>query len=202
MSSVPHFQPISVADYLAGEETAKRKHEYVEGLVYAMAGATNAHNRIATNGTIVLGAQLRGKSCQVFNSVTTVRVRQTRGTRFYYPDITVACRLNPPQNTFQDAPVVIVEVISDSTRRADENEKREAYLSIDSLAVYILAEPSSAAAIVYRRIDSGFDRELYLGHDAIIELPEIDCRLALADLYEHVEFPAPLSDDEEHDDRD
>lgn len=199
MSSVQHHQPISVDAYLSGEQTAKRKHEYVEGVIYAMAGATNAHNRIATNGTVILGGQLRGKSCQVFNSDTKVRVRLSRGTRFYYPDTLVACRLNPPTDTFQDAPVVIIEVISESTRRPDENEKQEAYLSIDSLCVYILVEQGSAAAVVHRRIDSGFARETYLGHDAIIPLPEIDCQLALSDLYENVEIRPERTDDDEYD---
>lgn len=199
MSTVRQSDPISIAAYLSGEETATRKHEYVEGVVYAMVGATNAHNRIATNGTGALHAQLRGKPCQVFNSDTKVRVRLARGTRFYYPDASVVCRLNPQNDTFQDAPVVIIEVVSESTRRTDENEKREAYLSIDSLCVYILVEQATAGVVVYRRTDSGFERETYVGHDAVLPLPEIDCELRLADLYENVEFPPPRSDDDESD---
>ena len=199
MSTASHHQPISVSDYLHGEQAATRKHEYVDGVVYAMVGATNAHNRIATNGTVTVGGQLRGKPCQVFNSDTKIRVRQARGTRFYYPDVSVVCRLNPASDTFQDAPAVIVEVISDSTRRTDEHEKREAYLSIHSLCVYILVEQSAAAAIVYRRVDSGFDREMYLGLEAVIPLPEIECALSLADLYENVEFPETVGDDESED---
>jgi len=197
MSTVPHHEPISVADYLDGEQTAKRKHEYVEGVVYAMVGATNAHNRIATNGTGALYAQLRGKPCQVFNADTKICVRLARGTRFYYPDALVVCRLNPPSDTFQEAPVVILEVISESTRRTDEYEKREAYLLIGTLCAYILAEQATAAAVVYRRTDSGFARETYGGLDAVIPLPEIGCELPLADLYDGVEFPPPRSDEDE-----
>jgi hypothetical protein len=77
-----------------------------------------------------------------------------------------------------------------------ELEKRDAYLSIDSLCVYILLEQSAATAIVDRRMDSGFQRETYLGHEAAIPLPEIECHRALADLYEHVEFPPAVSNDE------
>ena len=175
---------------------AKRKHEYVDGVVYAMVGATNAHNRIATNGTVALGTQLRGKSCQVFNSDTKVRIRLAHGTRFYYPDVSVVCRPNPLGDTFHDAPVAIIEVISESTRRTDEYEKREAYLSIDSLYVYILVEPSVAAALVYRRGDSGFQREAYVGLEAVIPLSEIQCELRLAELYENVEFPPPAAGDD------
>jgi Uma2 family endonuclease len=184
MSTAPHYQPISVRDYLRGEEIARHKHEYVEGVVYAMVGGTNAHNRIATNGVGVLHAQLRGKSCQVFNSDTRIRVRAARGTRFYYPDVSVVCRLNPGGDTYQGAPVVIVEVISESTGEPMSWRKRDAYLSIDSLCVYILLEQSAATAIVDRRMDSGFQRETYLGHEAAIPLPEIECHLALADVYD------------------
>ncbi len=196
MSSAPDYQPISVRDYLAGELAAKRKHEYVDGNVYAMVGAINAHNRIATNATGVLGSQLRGRRCQVFNSDTKVRVRLPLGTRFYYPDLSVVCQPNPPGDTFHDAPVVILEVVSESTRRTDEYEKREAYLSIDSLCVYVLVEQSAASALVYRRSDSGFERETYIGLDVVIALSEIECDLPLADLYEQVEFSSATPDEQ------
>ena len=188
MSTARQKQPVSVADYLSGEQNALCKHEYVEGDVYAMVGATNTHNRIATNGTGSLHSQLRGRTCQVFNSDTKIRVRQTRGTRFYYPDLSVVCRVNPAGDTYQDEPVVIVEVISESTRRTDEYEKRESYLSINSLQVYIRVEQTSAAAVVDRRVDSGFEREVYVDLDTVIPLPEIECQLPLAELYEKVEF--------------
>lgn len=191
MSTARHFQPVSVGDYLAGEEIARRKHEYVDGTVYAMVGGTVAHSLIASNATGMLHAQLRGRDCQVFNSDIKIRIRQDRGTRFYYPDVSVVCEPNPPGDLYHDAPVVIVEVLSDSTRRLDEYEKREAYLSIGSLRLYVLVEQSMAAALVYRRVGNGFERETYAGLSAVIPLPEIDCRLALADLYEHVEFPPP-----------
>lgn len=196
MSTVPLHQPVSVRDYLYGEQTAKHKHEYVEGVVYAMVGATNAHNRIATNATGLLFAQLRGKSCQVFNSDTKIRVRLPRGTRFYYPDVSVVCRPNPAGDTFHDAPVVIVEVLSAATRRTDEYEKREAYFAIETLCVYLLVEPATAAVLVYRRGDSGFQRETYLGLDGVIPLPEIHSELSLAELYEHVAL-SPCQAEEE-----
>lgn len=195
MTTASHFQPITVRDYLDGERDARRKHEFVAGDIYAMAGGTVQHNRIASNATGALYAQLRGKQCQVFNSDMKVRVRLSSGTRFYYPDLSVVCHPNEAGEVFQDAPVVIVEVISDSTRRTDEYEKREAYLSIDSLCAYVLVEQNSASALVYRRGDSGFDREIYEGLDAVIQLPEIDCELKLADVFEQVEFLPVQPDD-------
>lgn len=197
MSTASRFQPIQVCDYLQGEINAKRKHEYVDGVVYAMAGGTVTHNRIASNATVLLGMQLRGRRCEVFNSDMKVRVRQTHGTRFYYPDASVVCTPNPPSDSFHDAPVVVIEVISEVTRRVDEYEKREAYLSIGALCVYILIEQATAAALVYRRADSGFSRETYIGNEAIIPLPEIGCRIELADLYLNVELTAVVSEEGE-----
>jgi len=197
MSNASHPLPISVQDYLAGELIARRKHEFVDGVVYAMSGGTVTHSRIASNAVIAVGSQLRGKKCEVFNSDMKVRVRQSRGTRFYYPDLSVVCQPNPPTDTFQDAPVVIVEVLSESTRRVDQYEKREAYLSIDSLRVLILVEQSLPAATVYRRHDEGFDREVFNGLDATIPLPEINCQLPLTELFANVEFVPIANEDDE-----
>jgi Uma2 family endonuclease len=195
MSTAPRFQPISVRDYLDGEQRAKRKHEYVDGVVYAMVGGTVTHSRIASNATVALGLQLRGRRCQVFNCDIKIRTGQAGDTRFYYPDLSVVCQPNAPHDLYHDAPVVIVEVISESTRRIDEYEKRQAYLAIDALCVYLLVEHTDAAVLVYRRRDHGFERETYTGLDTVVPLPEIGCTLPLAELYENVEFPPPLSDE-------
>jgi Uma2 family endonuclease len=195
MSTVSKREPISTADYLSGELISPIKHEFVDGIVYAMSGATANHNRIATNSTVLIGMQLRGKRCQIFNSDMKVRVRQTRSTRFYYSDVSVDCQPGSGGDTFIDNPVVVVEVLSESTRRVDEYEKREAYLSINSLAVYILLEHNSMEALVYRRMDEGFSREVYASSDAVIALPEIDCELSLQEIYSQVEFITPSEEE-------
>jgi len=195
MSTAFRFQPISVHEYLLGEQTAQHKHEYVHGVVYAMAGGSVQHSRIASNATVSLGMQLRGQRCQVFNSDIKIRVRMSQGTRFYYPDMSVVCQPNADTDSFHDAPVVIVEVVSESTRRTDQYEKCEAYLTIPSLCVYVLVEQSSAAAHVYRRNDTGFDHEVYRGINAVIPLPEIKCELPLKDLSQNVEFEAVITDE-------
>lgn len=186
MSTALRFRPISVDEYLDGESRAQRKQEYVDGALYAMVGATNDHNRVATNVTGLLHAQLRGGRCEVFNADAKVRVRLPSGTRFYYPDASVVCQPNQPGDTFHDAPVVIIEMLSESTRRTDEHEKREAYAAIDSLLVYVLLEQDTAAAVVYRRGDAGFAREVFVGPEAVIPLAEVGCELRLADVYANV----------------
>ena len=91
---------------------------------------------------------------------------------------------------------MIVEVVSDSTRRVDEYEKREAYLSINSLIVYFLLEQNAAKALVYRRTDDGFVREVYHGLDTTIPLEEIQCLLSLNEVYTNVGFIPPSNEDE------
>lgn len=186
MSVAIQLRPVPIDEYLDGESRSERKHEYVDGVVYAMVGASNSHNRIATNVTGLLHARLRGSRCEVFNADAKVRVRLPSGTRFYYPDASVVCNPNRGEDTFHDAPVVIVEVLSESTRRTDEHEKREACAAIDSLLVYVLLEQEAAAAVVYRRGESGFAREVRAGFDAVISLEEVGCELRLADVYANV----------------
>ena len=188
MSTAERLNPISIDDYLAGEVVSRVKHEYVAGVVYAMVGARNVHNLIASNALVTLGMQLRGKRCRPFNSDTKVRIRLPSHTRFYYPDAMVVCQPNPQTDTFQDAPVVLIEVVSKGTRRFDEGEKRDAYLAIPSLATYILLEQESPAAVVYERGEQGFSARVYREPTSIIPLQEIDAELRFADVYDGVEF--------------
>lgn len=188
MTTPKHPHSISIADYLAGEEVSTVKHEYLGGTVHAMAGASNRHNAIAVSALLTLGSRLRGKPCQPFNSDTKVRIEFPDHTRFYYPDAMIVCQTNPDSDHYQDQPVVIIEVLSDSTRRADLGEKRDAYLTMPSLKVLLFVELETTEVTVFRRKSSGgFDIEHHTGLESTILLPEIDAALPLADLYERVE---------------
>jgi Uma2 family endonuclease len=186
---------LTVGDYLAAELVSPIKHEYLGGMVYAMAGGRNVHNTIAGNAFASFHTRLRGKSCQPFNSDTKIRIRLPTEVRFYYPDVSVVCRPNPPTDVFQDEPAVLVEVLSKSTRRIDEGEKKDAYVTIPSLAVYLLVEQEMAAVVAFRRTAQGFVREEYQGLEAVVPLDEIGASLPLAELYEAVQFePEPAED--------
>lgn len=195
MTAAQKLNLISVEDYLAGELVSPVKHEYLGGVVHAMAGARNVHNIIATNVLGSLHARLRGRKCRAFNSDTKIRIRLPTQLRFYYPDASVVCRQNPPDDSFQDEPAAIFEVLSKATRRIDNGEKKDAYLTIPSLDVYVLIEQELAAVVVYRRTAQGFVREEYLELDATIGLPEIEAELPLSEIYEAVEF-SPEADEE------
>lgn len=197
MTAAKKLDLISVEDYLAGELVSEVKHEYLGGVVYAMAGGKNLHNSIAGNVFATLHGKLRGSKCRPFNSDTKVRVRLPTQWRFYYPDCTVVCRQNPPDDSYQDDPVIIFEVLSKSTRRTDEGEKKDMYLTIPSLSVYALVEQELAKVIVYRRTETGFVPEVFEGLNAVIPLPEIDTELALAEIFADVQLEPEEIDEAE-----
>jgi Uma2 family endonuclease len=162
-----------------------------------MAGARNAHNLIASNIQGSLHGRLRGKRCRAYNSDTKVRVRLGNQVRFCYSDVPIICRSNPQQDSFQDEPAVIFEVNSRSTRRIDEGEKKDAYLTIPSLCAYALVEQETAAVLVFRRAKTGLVREVYEGMNAVVPLGEIETELPMSEIYDGVEFtPEPSPDGE------
>ncbi len=197
MTAAAKLQLVSVEDYLAAELVSQVKHEYLDGYVYAMAGARNLHNLIAGNVFAALHFRLRGQGCRPCNSDTKIRVKLPTHVRLYYPDVSVVCEPNPPNDSFQDCPALIVEILSKGTRRIDQGEKKDAYFAIPTLQAYVLFEQSSPAAIVYRRTDQGFVPESHQGLNAIISLEEIGTDLPLAEVYEDVQFAAEPDEDEE-----
>src|SRR5437588_113002 len=181
MSTATKLDLISVEDYLAAELISPIKQEYVDGCLYARSDERNLHNLIAGNSLGSVGRRLRGKPCRPFNSDTKIRIQLPRQVRFYYPDASVVCRPNPPTDSFQDEPAVLFEVLSHRTRRIDEGEKKDAYLTIPSLRVYVLLEQEIAAAVVFRRTEQGFVREVHEGQGAVIPLAEIEAALPLGE---------------------
>ena len=196
MTAAKKLHLVSVEDYLTGELSSTVKHEYLGGIVYAMAGGRNVNNMIKVNVLSRLRTRLRGSRCRPFDSDTKIRVQLPRQIRFYYPDASVICEPNAQEETFQDKPSALFEVLSRNTRRIDEGEKKEAFLTIPSLTVYILIEQDRAAATVHRRIEDGFASEVYEGLDAVIPLGEINVELPLSEVYDGVEFrPEPAEGD-------
>ncbi len=182
----PNF--VSVDDYLAAEELATIKSEYIDGWVRAMSGASNRHNKIKSNALGYLWSKLRDMPCNPFDSDTKIRIRNNASTKFYYPDLSVVCDENLPTEVFQDRPVLLIEVLSNSTRAIDLDEKLEAYLTIESLQWYILFEQHKPMAIMMCRTEKGFLRETVEGLDAAIDLPMLGLHLPLSEVYAGVDF--------------
>jgi Uma2 family endonuclease len=197
MSAADRLEPLNWETYLAGEEHAERKHEYVNGFVYAMAGGRIQHHRLASNVLTALSRRLGSGRCEAFNSDLKVRIRTENGVRFYYPDCTVVCEASDPDAVYVDNPVVVVEVMSRSTRRIDEGEKREGYLSLPSLAAYVLVDSERVGVAVWRRRDDEFKPESFVELSASVSLPEIGVELPLAEVYANVTWPVetPEGDD-------
>lgn len=189
MSAAEQIDRVSVEEYLAGEAQTPIKHEYVAGVVYAMAGAKNTHSIIAGNFLGVLHRKLIDHHCQPFTSDTKLRIKLSESdTRFYYPDGMVVCEESPRDETYQDKPIILAEVLSKSTRGIDTAEKLEAYQEIATLLLYLLVEQEEPRVVAYHRTERGFAKQLYMGLDATIPLPEMEADLPLAELYRRVEF--------------
>lgn len=156
MSSAKKPEFASVEDYLDQEQVALTKSEYVDGWVRGMTGGSVRHNIVKTNCLFHLKRQLLGQTCRPFDSDMKLRIRWGCETRFYYPDLQVVCESQPPTAVFQGLPVLIIEVLSPSTRQLDLDEKMRAYLRIPSLQCYVVLEQHQPEAIVMRRTDAEF----------------------------------------------
>jgi Uma2 family endonuclease len=189
MSALPQI-PWSGKEYLDYERKSDEKHEFVDGVVYAMTGASERHNLVVTNVVASLHGQLRKRPCRVYPSDMRVKIPDT-GT-YTYPDISIVCE--PPR--FEDDrhdtllnPVVIIEVLSPSTERYDRGKKFQHYRMLDSLQEYLLVAQDELHIEHYRRqADNQWLLTDTTHTDAAVELPVIACVLALADVYEKVDF--------------
>jgi Uma2 family endonuclease len=171
-------------DYLAGERVSQQKHEYLAGVIYAMAGTTIGHDRVAGNIFRSLGNQLSGRTCEAFSSDVKVRIRQNAAEFYYYPDVTVDCSGAANAELFAEEPRVIFEVMSPDTERVDRGEKLGNYQSLESLDVYALVDQFHIAVIVYRRTPDGWTMEFYTEKEDVLELPTIECALPMKAIYE------------------
>lgn len=174
----------SVEEYLAAERISLQKHEYLAGVIYAMAGTSLGHDRIANNIVRELGDQLRGKTCEVFSSDVKVRIRNKGAEFYYYPDATADCSRADDRAFFAEEPRVIFEVLSPETERIDRGEKLGNYQAIPSLDVYALVDQFHIAVTVYRRTGNDWAMQFLSEKTDVLDLPSIECALRLADIYD------------------
>jgi Uma2 family endonuclease len=182
---------MSYADFLVFEEKSLTKHEWLDGIVYDMSGGTIDHSRVKANVTIVLGIQLRGKRCCVFDSDLAIRVLATG--LLTYPDASVVCGLvetDPDNKNALTNPRVIVEVLSDSTEKYDRGEKFAHYRRIPSLAEYVLVSQHEPCIEVYRQTSPGnWDLAEKGLAGQTVTLKSLECALSVDEIYAN-----PLAD--------
>lgn len=177
---------ISVADYLAGEKISPIKHEYVEGEVYAMAGASDTHNMIVGDVYAAFLVHLRNSKCQPFFGDIKVRVISKV---YYYPDVLVSCEENPEDAHFRNNPILIIEVTSPSTKNIDRREKLLFYQQMPSVQEYAVVDQHKINIELHRRQPNGswityyFDKD-----DTEIEFQSIELTMPISEIYRRVRF--------------
>ena len=171
---------ISDEEYLQGELVSDVKHELIDGEVYAMAGVSKNHERIAGNVYRKLGNALENSPCEPFYSDVKVKV----GRNFFYPDAMVVCNDQTDNEYYTESPTILVEVLSKSTRRTDETIKRTAYQSIPTLQEFILIEQDFVDVEVCRRTDDWRSLHYFLGDRFTLE--SIGITLSVDEIYHRV----------------
>ncbi|HEY0386663.1 MAG TPA: Uma2 family endonuclease [Pyrinomonadaceae bacterium] len=176
---------LSIAEYLAGERDGAVRHEYVAGQVYAMAGASARHNRIALNIAGRLNDHLAGDECEAFMADMKIRVTPDL---FYYPDVVVTC--DPPggDSYFRTAPRLIIEVLSRTTERTDRHEKLAAYQACESVQEYALVSQEQMFVELHRRSADGWQTEIFTEPDAACTFHSVGLTLSLKEIYRNVSF--------------
>ena len=181
MATAAQLSIIREDDYLAGEKVSDIKYEYIDGYVYAMAGASNNHNLIAGNVFLALANHLKKKPCRPYVSDMKVKI----GSKYFYPDVLVDCSNLTGDSYYTEHPIILVEGLSKSTRRMDETTKRMAYMQIPSLQEYILIEQDIVDVEVIRRQTGWLSEHYFLGDE--LTLSSIGLTLTVEDIYERVQ---------------
>ncbi|MFO1433238.1 MAG: Uma2 family endonuclease [Candidatus Competibacteraceae bacterium] len=143
---------LSIDDYLVLEQTSAIRHELVDGRLYAMVGATDVHNLLVQGFAAALRKRLKGSGCRIFTETIKLRV----GDNFRYPDVFVTCAASDNDPLFKTQSILIAEILSDTSRRRDQEEKRDEYRQIASLRYYVLLEQGNVSARCWSRQDDGW----------------------------------------------
>jgi Uma2 family endonuclease len=185
MASIPKYY-VTPEEYLALERKAEFKSEYIDGVIYALAGGSKRHSSVAVNISTSLSVQLRGRPCRVYNS--DLKVTTPNLQRYFYPDVSVVCGETGVVDDQEDVvlnPILIVEVLSEGTAAYDRGKKILSYQQINSLQEYLQVSQDEILVEGYAR--QGNDTWLYTkvtGPEGSLFLPSIECTLSLKDVYD------------------
>jgi Uma2 family endonuclease len=185
-------QKLSIEEYLQFEKTSTEKHEYYQGEIFAMSGASNRHVKIHSNLFIALGIQLKGKTCHPYGS--DFRVHIPENTLFTYPDIVIVCGDLISSDVDEESfiqPTVIFEILSQSTKQYDRGEKFRLYRAIPTLKEYILIDSESINIEAFRINEKGFwELHEYKSIGDQIGLLSTAINISIQDIYEGTKLPA------------
>ena len=176
---------LSPEEYLAAEQDSATKHEYIQGQVYAIAGASDAHVTVAGNLFTLLRNHVRGTGCRAY--MADMKAQIESANIFYYPDVMVTCDERDRNSAyFKRYPCLIVEVLSSTTEAFDRGNKFANYRQLESLQEYVLINSEKLSVECFRRNAEG-RWELYpYNQGEEIYLASIDFRCPIEELYEDV----------------
>ena len=191
MIASPQQPYLTPEAYLQMEEHSPIKHEYIDGYIYAMVGANDAHVTIALNLASILRSHVRGSGCRVYMADMKARIESLN--RYFYPDILVTCDPRDQETPLEKRfPRLIVEVLSDSTEAFDRGDKFADYQTLDSLQEYVLITTKRQRVECFRRNEAGlWVLQSYTNQQEPFRLESINFAGAIADLYEDVMFTSP-----------
>jgi Uma2 family endonuclease len=175
---------MSFAEYLAAEAKGEERHEFLEGEVFAMAGGTPEHSALTAAAIGELRSALQGKPCRVFSSDLRLRVLATGLVT--YPDVSIVCghlELDPEDKNTMTNPIVLVEVLSDSTEAYDRGAKAAHYRQIESLREYVLVSQKEPSVEVFRRVERGHWDFVEAKSGELVEIASFGIQIEVDALY-------------------
>lgn len=177
-------------EYLKGEEGAFERSEFIAGEIFAMAGASLAHNTISSNLNGEIRNGLKGRPCRVFSS--DMKVRVDLADAYFYPDLVGLCgdfEAHEGRDHICRNPQFIIEILSDGTEAYDRGAKFLNYQSIPSLKEYVLVSQNYRVVEVYSKDGNHWVYQALKGSDAVLRLESVGCEVALSEIFGNVEFP-------------
>ncbi len=177
---------ISSEDYIQGEETAEFKHEYLDGEIWAMVGATDSHVTISGNLFFLLKQKLKNTPCRTY--IADMKVNVEKANAYFYPDVFVTCEKKDQENKlFKQDPIFIAEVLSPSTEAFDRGDKFNHYRQLDSLQTYWLIDTQKMQVDSFSRTkNNDWLLQTYANSEQKLDIEHLQCSFLLSDLYEDV----------------
>jgi Uma2 family endonuclease len=183
MSNAIKYEFMSFETYLEGERDGDIRHEYVDGQIYAMGGASELHNTVAAELHTAINSRLPD-TCRAWMADMKVKIEYGGKTFGYYPDIMVACGENTGDQYVRTNPILIVEVLSATTRRTDLNEKLANYTQIPSLLEYVTVSQDTPHLRIFRRRCDWQPEYCYAGDSFVLE--SVGLEMAVEAVYRRV----------------
>ena len=183
MNASQKIKVYTVEEYILLEEAGEIRHEFINGNLFEMSGASREHHKLCKKLLRILEDLLLGTGYEV--NMENMKVAIPGGNLFYYPDIFITKEKQTPLNKYiQYEPELIIEVLSESTRTKDSIDKFIQYRKIETLKYYLVAEPEKCLVMCYfKRSDGEWDMLSYTQKEEVIQLPEIGISLPLNQVY-------------------